>query len=300
MRTIIEIGMIRLVGIYLRHTPIEWGRWRFISLVLPILRKLGSMMGSTVITTRHGFQFHCRLDDWLSQYVWLTGSYERMTSLIMIQLMRSGDIAIDVGANVGYFSLLLAQKAGLEGHVYAFEPVPSLQAEIDQNIKLNKLSNITVIQAAATDQDGELTIYEGPSDHRGISSLRPLNNASQLLNIRGMRLDNHLLNLPSLRLIKIDVEGAEQLALSGMTELIVKFHPYIILEFTDAYLSSFGASTASLESWLLERDYSLYRITNERLIDLDTKKQELPFQYNVLCIPSQILPSELLPYYLKP
>lgn len=299
MRTILETGVIRLVAAYLRRTPIEWGRWRLINLMLPLLRKLGSMMGSTVITTRHGFRFHCRLDDWLSQYVWLTGSYERMTSLVMIQLIRSGDIAMDVGANIGYFSLLLSKKAGPEGHVYAFEPIPSVRAELDQNINLNKLSNITVIQAAVTDQDGELIIYEGPSDHRGISSLRPIHNASQTLHIRGTRLDNHFLNLPSLRLIKIDVEGAEQLALLGMVEIIMRHHPYIILEFTDSYLSNFGTSASSLESWLLERNYSLYRITNEGLVTLDTQKQELPFQYNVLCTPSQTLPIELLPYRLE-
>lgn len=292
--------MIRLVAAYLRHTPIEYGRWRLINLALPLLRKLGSMMGSKVITTRHGFRFHCRLDDWLGQYVWLTGSYERMTSLVMSHLMRSGDIAMDIGANIGFFSLLLAQKAGIDGHIYAFEPIPSVQAELDQNINLNKLSNITVIQAAVTDQDGELTIYEGPSDHRGISSLRPLHNARNTLLIRGMRLDNHFLSLPSLRLIKIDVEGAEQLALSGMAEIIARHHPYIILEFTDSYLSNFGGSASSLESWLLERDYSLYRITNEGLLALDVKKQELPFQYNVLCIPCKTLPLELLSYCLKP
>lgn len=292
----IETGTIRLAAAYLRHTPIEWGRWRLTNFMLPILRKLGSMMGSTVITTRNGFRFHCRLDDWLSQYVYLTGTYERMTSVVMSQLMRRGDIAMDVGANIGYFSLLLAHRAGSEGHVYAFEPIPDVRTELDQNINANKLSNITVIQAAVTDHDGELTIYEGPSDHRGISSLRPLHNASKILTVRGIRLDDHFPDLPSLRLIKIDVEGAEQLALAGMAGIIARHQPYIVLEFTDSYLNNFGNSISSLEDWLREQGYSLHRITNEGLLALHTKSQELPFQYNVLCTPSQALPPELLPH----
>lgn len=293
MNSPIQTGLIRLSALYLRHTPLEYGRWRITNMMLPRLRELGAGMGEVDVGTRWGFRFHCRMDDWLSQYVYLTGTYERPTSDVMGRLMRPGDIALDVGANVGYFSLLLATLAGPEGHVHAFEPIPGVAEDLRRNIALNNLGNITVTHAAVCNENAEQTIYEGPSDHRGISSMRSIHNASQVLKVQGIRLDDHPLDLPRLRLIKVDVEGAEQVALEGMSGLVEKHRPFVVIEFTDAFLRNFGHSAESLAGWFLERNYHLHRITNDGLLPLDVSRESLPFQYNVLCAPDAELPTGL-------
>ena len=295
MNITLQIALIHLVSFYLRHTPLEKGRWRLTRMILPRIRELGAQIGVARVRTRYGFRFLCKLDDWLCQYVYLTGTYEPPTSQVIARLMRRGDFALDIGANVGYFSLLLASLASPKGHVFAFEPIPIVAEDLRRNIGLNEPICITVTQAAVCNQNGEQTIYEGPSDHRGISSLRSIENASQVLKVQGIRLDDHKPEFPHLRLVKIDVEGAEQVALEGMAELVEQYQPFIVIEFTDSFLRNFGHSTQSLAGWFEQRGYTLYQITSDGLQLLEFDKGTLPFQYNVLCVPKTGLPPELRP-----
>ena len=295
MKKAMQIFLVRLAAMYLRHTPLEYGRWRITNMTLPWLRAVGSGMGEIVVTTRWKFRFNCLMADWLSQYVYLTGTYERPTSNIIARLIRPGDIALDVGANTGYFSMLIGTLAGPDGHVYAFEPIPDVASDMQRNITLNNLNNITLTPVVVCNENSEQVIYEGPPDHRGVSSMRNLQNASQAHEVKGVRLDDYPLELEHLRLVKIDVEGAEQVALEGMPLIIEKHRPYIVIEFTDAFLRNFGHSSQTLTDWLVERDYHLYQITNDGLYALTPNDKKLPFQYNVLCSPTSSLPAELGP-----
>lgn len=276
---------IMLGALYLRHSPIEVGRYRIITTLLPWLRALGSDMGKRTVHCRYGFRLNVDLGDWLGQYVYLTGAYERATSEVFLDLIKPGDTVLDLGANVGYFSLLCATLTGPTGRVLAFEPIPSVRANLMKNIALNQLQNIEVVPKAVLEAASNVTIFEGPDGHKGTSSLRPLSGSAKQLTIQSVALDSFAKELGRVKCIKIDVEGAEMRALMGMEVLVQRDHPAFVIEFTDAYLKSFGHSTQLMSDWLVTRGYRLYRITEDGLDGLDLSTQQaLPQQYNVLAV----------------
>lgn len=248
-------------------------------------------MGKRTVRTRYRFRFHADLADWLGQYVYLTGTYEAPTAALFVHLVKPGNTVLDVGANAGFFSLLCASLVGPPGRVIAFEPIPSVQANLMANIAQNDFRQIEVIPKVVSDMAGTLTIYEGPEGHKGISSLRSLNSTSDTLTIEAIALDDITPEIGKVNCIKIDVEGAEMRVLFGMEKLVERDRPTLIIEFTDAYLQSFGHSVSQMMEWLLVRRYELYRIEEEGLIPLDLSIPGLPNQYNVLAC--QTLPTGL-------
>jgi FkbM family methyltransferase len=281
---ILRRALIVVGALYLRHTPFKKGRYRITTLLLSWLRALGPTMGWRTIRTRYGFRFHADLADWLGQYVYLTGTYEPPTSDQFRKLVNPGDTVLDVGANAGYFSLLSATLAGPNGRVIAFEPIPTVRNALSANVQLNRFSNIRVVPKAVSDVPARLTIYEGPEGHKGISSLRPLASASREVVIDAVALDDLISDLGRVDCIKIDVEGAEMRALLGMTKLIERDSPSLIIEFTDEYLKSFGHSARQMAEWLAARGYRLDRIEEDGLIPLTPSDADLPPQYNVRAV----------------
>jgi FkbM family methyltransferase len=211
---------IVLGALYLRQTSCEKGRYRLITILLPWLRQLGAGMGKRLVRTRYGYSIEADLSDWLGQYVYLTGMYEPPTADLFKYLINTGDTVLDVGANIGFFSLLSATLTGTSGQVIAFEPIPSVRAALISNIKLNNFKQVEVVDKAVSDKSASLTIYEGPEEHKGISSLRPIESASNKLTIEAVALDDIASHIEKVNFIKIDVEGAEMKALLGMEELV--------------------------------------------------------------------------------
>jgi FkbM family methyltransferase len=245
-------------------------------------RRFGAEMGIKTIRTRHGFLFNSHLDDWLGQYVYINGVYEPPTANLFTLLIKPGSTVLDIGANAGFFSLLSSVLVGAEGKVYAFEPIPSVRNRLTVNINLNKFSNIEVIAKAASDNNAFATIHEGPEDHKGISSLRPLKNASQSITIETIAIDTIATDIGKIDFVKIDIEGAELLALTGMERIIEQDHPTLVIEFTDAYLQSFGHSATKMADWLTQYGYRLFIIEDRGLIPLTKTHMETMPQYNVL------------------
>lgn len=286
---LLERPGLAIAAAYLRNAPTQLGRWRLIEHFLPLLRQHGAGLGERIVSTRYGFKFHADLGDWLGQYVFLTGEYEPPTARVISALLREGDTMLDIGANVGFFSLLGAMRVGSKGQVRSFEPIPSVRARLEANVALNKLANVTISNEA-----GEFDMFEGPAGHKGISSLRPIDHAAQKITVRVAPLDSMLDDLPKVRLAKIDVEGAEQKALLGMTALIERDHPDIVLEITDAYLKELGHSANELVQGLQAHGYKSYRIAEEQLVPFDAPVPAgWPRQFNALFTVAAELPGSL-------
>lgn len=267
---------------FLRRSPFERGRYRLATSLLPWLRELGASMAPRIVRTRYGFLFGADLADWLGQYVYLTGLYEPPTAALFVHLVKPGSTVVDIGANAGFFSLLSAKLVGPKGKVVAFEPIPSVRERLLENIALNGYCQIDVREVAVSDKAGSLTMYEGPAGHKGISSLRPLKQLTSTLVVEVVALDQLAGQIGKIDFIKIDVEGAEMLALFGMRQLLQRDHPYLIIEFTDDLLGSFGHSVSQMAEVLTALGYRLYRVTDDGLFRLDPNGLGLPLQYNVL------------------
>ena len=169
-----------------------------------------------------------------------SGVWEPHVTAVVRSLLRPGDVVADVGANIGYFTLLAARLAGDGGHVYAIEPSPGTYASLVDNLRRNDLRNVTPVRAAAGAEAGEATlrdVVEGTN--RGASSLRsdpergwgvrkavevvvPLRTLADIVPLEAW---------PRLRLVKIDVEGFEADVLRGLVPVLEGGHrPSLLVE----------------------------------------------------------------------
>ncbi len=147
----------------------------------------------------------------------------------------AGDTVYDIGANVGYVSLSLAKRVGPTGRVIAFEPIPGSADAFRQNIEINGITNVRLLDLAASDKSGEAVIRM--TENSATASLvwhRNEPSATELL-IRTVALDELVeageVRLPSF--VKIDVEGAEGRVLQGMRRTIAAARPVLFVECSD-------------------------------------------------------------------
>jgi FkbM family methyltransferase len=177
---------------------------------------VGWLPHSAVVRTRSGFRMRVDTSDLVSSMLYLTGQWEPYLTTYIREVLRPGDIFVDVGANIGYYSLLASRLVGPSGRVYAIEASPTIYASLIENIRLNGCPNITPIHAAASDARGELSIWLADARNRGHSTT-----VTQLALAAGMRCEatvpadtiGGLIGADVLRrarLVKIDVEGAER------------------------------------------------------------------------------------------
>ncbi len=180
-------------------------------MVLPILQ--GRLRGKKWIvgSGEHGY--------------WL-GSYEYQKSLAFEDIIQENTVLYDIGANVGYFSLLAAVLTGSQGQVYAFEPLPRNVDFLKQHIALNCLDNIEVIEAAVSDREGQAAFALGASTAMGhIGEIGEIE--VDLVSLDAL-LDRGEIKPPDT--IKIDVEGAEFEVLQGARNLLSRYRPILFLD----------------------------------------------------------------------
>lgn len=246
-----------------------------------------------VVRTRDGFRMRVRLGDWLGRHVYVTGEYEPATTDVIRALVARGDTVVDVGANAGYFTLLTGRHVGSAGRVYAFEPLPAVRDQLVENVRLNAATQVVVRPEALADAPGEVAFYVGPTDHMGVSSLRPVDGHTARLTLRTGRLDDLLPPDVRVGLVKIDVEGAEYLALRGMEGRLRRDRPDIVAEVTDTFLRELGHSTEMLFDFLLGLGYRAYRIETKGLRPVTAAAVVALGQSNVLFTARPTLPAPL-------
>lgn len=198
---------------------------------------------------------------------YLIGKYEHKTTQIFLQhlhFLQAGTDVVDVGANVGYYALMAAWhlRQRREGTVYAFEPNPHAFEYLQQNINLNRLTNLIAIQQGVADKCTQMTLYLNP-DGITFGSLEPyVPHLTESCEISVTTLDHFLSLHPESRigLMKIDIEGAELLALQGGENTLLRDRPVIIYEENRAALSAFGCTVADLRDFLQAKGYRLYEI----------------------------------------
>ena len=140
--------------------------------------------------------------------------------------LKNGSIFVNVGANVGYYTLIASKLVEPLGHVYAIEPVPSTAGLLKANVKLNGCNNVVVYEAAAWSFKGKM-ILNIPKSFYGYASL--VRGGEEKLIIKTITLDEILRDVNSIDLIKIDVEGAEHEVLIGAEKSLDKIK-YMVIE----------------------------------------------------------------------
>ncbi|WP_420125221.1 FkbM family methyltransferase [Longimicrobium sp.] len=154
----------------------------------------------------------------------LNGTYEREQTRLFEQLLRPGGVVLDVGANVGYYTLLASVLVGDGGSVHAFEPEPRNAEFLRRHLRINGRRNVTVRQAAVSDRAGTARFQFGTGSGTGHLA------QAGGLEVRTLRLDDYCAEhalVPAA--LKIDVEGAEMSVLMGARETLARHRPTIFL-----------------------------------------------------------------------
>jgi FkbM family methyltransferase len=150
----------------------------------------------------------------------VTPGREDDVNRLILKSLGEGDVFIDVGANIGYYSILAARIVGKQGQVIALEPVPNTVKVLNLNIKLNNLKNIKIIPEAAWSNSARLKLYVPEGCYGWASPIkRP---GSKSLTVHAVPLDDVSEKIPAIKLLKIDVEGSEYHVIMGAQETLNK------------------------------------------------------------------------------
>lgn len=166
---------------------------------------------------------------------WL-GTYEPELQYAIKSLVERGQVIMDIGANIGFISLIIANKTGPDGHVYAFEALPENVVRLRKNIEINGyLDRISIIESAVQDRTGDAVFLEGPSTGTGKvqgSAGRDSLEYIHQIQITGISIDEYIDRQDNLvpDVIKIDIEGGEVLALPGMERTLQVMRPILFIE----------------------------------------------------------------------
>ncbi len=188
-----------------------------------------------------------------------TGKYEQNTIDILRQILKPGEIFVDLGANEGFFYVVASRIVGENGRVVAIEPQRRLQKIISKNLELNSCKNFVISPVAISDKQGEDFLYMYPSVNTGASSLtRPTSYFLTRQKIATKTLEQvfNELELDYCDLIKIDIEGGEYEAIFGSKKLFIeKRIRGIALELHPRLLAKRGHSERQIIEFLSECGY---------------------------------------------
>lgn len=194
---------------------------------------------------------------------WL-GSYEYEKQLLFQQLVTEGSVVYDLGSHSGFYAILASVLVGSQGKVFAFEPHPGNLHYLKEHLRLNQIHNVTVIEAAVSDSFGTM-FFEGDSFLGRISSQGEYQ-------VQTVALDELIeqKQIPLPNFLKIDIEGAEMLALSGAQSILSKAHPTILLATHGAevhqqscqFLESLGYSLKALNGKTVQESNELIAYFN--------------------------------------
>lgn len=202
----------------------------------------------------------------LGWHILFFGTYEPELRAFLLSFLKPGYVGLDVGANVGWHTLLMAMKVGREGQILAVEPNPSVRQVLVNHIKLNRLSQVRVLPYALTDHDGTMEfvgpLAEDSGSGDGFIVTDPGKVGGSVIHVEARSFDTLLptLDLQRLDFVKMDIEGFEYRALLGMRTAMARFRPVIALEFNAAYVHRCGASRDDIGKLLDEYSYQTFLI----------------------------------------
>jgi len=202
------------------------GVWRLRGLLLDTQR-LRFGVSELDVPIRDGIHLRVDPNDLIGRTVFVNGLWEAPIATHFADHIEPGDHVLDIGANLGQFSLLAAAGVGPKGRVFAVEASPVMANRLRANISLNEFANVDVIEAAAWNSEGKLSLMDGQPGNAGMARVVEHGANERVTTVRAVRLDKVLADLgcPRIDVVKIDIEGAELNALQGLSGIIDRSWP---------------------------------------------------------------------------
>lgn len=297
-----RVASVLLVG--LRRVPSKRVRallYRNVS--RPLAERMDARL---VVPVSGGSRMIVDTSDMMGRVLATSGIWEPHVTVVLPRLLAAGDVFVDVGAHVGYHTLLAAKLVGPSGRVYALEPSTSTYAALRANLELNQTTNVRALRVAAGMSETHAELVEPPAGNTGEAAIRTgtASEGSESALAANEVVVKPLVSvldeadLPRLRLVKIDVEGFEAEVLRGVEPLlangvrfamIAEIHPHRVAETVTA--------VERLQSAFSLRAYELVRVPHgdrfaavpppRVIVDLDEVERSCNGRtVNVLLLPS--------------
>jgi FkbM family methyltransferase len=256
---------ITLVRAYLRHSPFAAGKVIFWSRVVDPYLAWHSY--PFVASTVFGARMAGDTQDMLQQHIYYFGVWEPDLTRYVAKCLTPGDAFVDVGANVGYYSLLASKLVGDSGKVIAIEALPSTFDTLQGNLTRNRASNVRAVNVAASDSAEAVSIFTGPKFNIGETTVVERPGFTRVGSVEAAPLSAILdpREARSARLIKVDVEGAELTVIRGMDSLFdsCRSDLEVIVEIHPRELAQQGLRPEDVLDLLLKAGFHPYELVND-------------------------------------
>lgn len=212
----------------------------------------------------NSINIQCLLTDHVQQKIYFMGAYEPVETHIYKQLIQQDSVVFDLGANVGYYSLIAGNLLDAKGRVHSFEPIPHNFSMLKTNVESNSFApRIKLNNSALWDENTTLDFQlpKGGLNNCGTySAAMDHNSQGPVFKCPAMTLDSYCTknNIEQLDLIKMDVEGAELHVLRGGIETLKQFQPLLLIEVRDDMFMRFDNTTDDFFKILAPLDYKAW------------------------------------------
>jgi len=198
--------------------------------------------------------------DYIGQHILRDGVWEPHFDEV-IKLIGAGSCLVDIGANFGYNSVLMAKKTGLNGKLFAFEPQRLLFQQLNANLVLNDIQNAYTYNLALGNESGQVLTMEPIDYQQACVNLGALSIGSGGETIKTTKLDD--LEIGRIDFIKLDAQGYEKFIMQGAENTLKKYMPTIFIEIEEHYLQKFGVTTDEIYELMSSFGYQIYKIQND-------------------------------------
>jgi FkbM family methyltransferase len=236
-----------------------------------------------------------RLDSskWLDRQIVERGIFEEDSVQWVKRLIKPGMVVLDVGANFGYYTILLSKLVGELGQVHAFEPTKVFRTRLADHIKRNQCKNVSVVDFGLSDQSSRATILCG-EDSATMHWVDDGKQAQSTEEIRLEKLDEYVAaqKFASVDFIKVDIDGHECRFLSGAAQTIERFRPVMLMEFAELNLIMSGSDVEDLGAQLKKWHYALYSEKGGKPLlsryEFLSATKNCAFSTNLICCPEEL------------
>lgn len=227
--------------------------------------------------------------------------YEKYQTELFRKIVKKGMVVVDIGASIGYYTLIAAELVGENGKVFAFEPEPENYALLVRNIEANGYKNVLPVQKAVSNKVETTRLFLSPDGNTGWHRIYDSQDGWDSIEIETVTLDEFFKDKEGrIDVIKMDVEGAEMAVLQGMSHILKgNDNLKIFTEFMPMLLEKFGSSPEGYLSQLIKHGFKLYGIDEQkeqiRPFDMDSLRQmRTGGKYtNLLCLKGEYEESSL-------
>jgi len=233
------------------------------------------------------------LDNLDSLRLFSEGVFEEYETEIVKKIIKEGDVVVDIGANIGYYTLLFAKLVGKSGKVFAFEPEPTNFNLLKKNCEVNGYKNIQLIKKAVSDNTEKTKLFLNEFN-KGAHTLGHSTEFKEFIEIESIKLDDYFENFKGeINFMKMDIEGAEIKAVKGMPLLLKKMKNIkIMTEFNPKLIKNCRFEPEDYVELLKEFEFNIYQLDakmkKNTLVNANELTKKFPsdkdWYTNLLCL----------------